>query len=246
MAERERIKNMTTTLAATRKGWIRRVKLWHLLVASLGIHALLLAGFAWYRYRIDTTTGHDVHKSRPSTVSARTEPSPPRKKEPPKPQSPSIRDETIRTAIESEQANADARSPEENLAVLRAGADRLRRISSPESIEEMARRLGQVYPPADRAYEPKTPSPPGAFDSSTALIHHVDKIRTDSGKTAYRYVLVDAAGRSQTVDLPPSPEHERAWRVFQLNRSNPLLRQVYRQMAMPLIDRMTQPPQSGK
>ena len=79
------------------------------------------------------------------------------------------------------------------------------------------------------------PIPPeGIFDISTAQIHDITRQQAADGKWTYQSVLVDKAGRTQSVELP-STEGEATYNTFQQLKKFPLAEGIYRKIVMPML-----------
>lgn len=116
-------------------------------------------------------------------------------------------------------------------------ADRLQSVSSATGVQEMTGAILGSLGAAPRPAVAPLEESPGAFDHLTAQIDDVLKSMTDEGIMTYEAVLIDGAGRALRIELEP-PEGEQLFRIFEAMRQFPLLRQVYRELAMPLLDRM--------
>lgn len=116
-------------------------------------------------------------------------------------------------------------------------AARLQSVSSATGVQEMTGAILDSLGAAPRPAVAPVVDSPAAFDHQTAQINDVMKSRTDEGTVRYEAVLIDGAGRALRIELEP-PEGEQLFRIFETMRQFPLLRQVYRELAMPLLDRM--------
>jgi hypothetical protein len=79
----------------------------------------------------------------------------------------------------------------------------------------------------------------GDFDFDTAQIHDVVRTEAEDGLWDYRTVLVDAEGRTFEVEIDRE-QGEKTFATFESLKKFPLANQVYRQIAMGLIDRALQ------
>jgi hypothetical protein len=91
----------------------------------------------------------------------------------------------------------------------------------------------------ERASEPAVEPVAGDFDFDTAQIHDVLRVTAKDGSFDYRSVLVDSRGRTFEVDIDRL-EGEKTYAAFESMKRFPLANQVYRQIAMGLIDQALQ------
>lgn len=118
-------------------------------------------------------------------------------------------------------------------------ASRLQSVSSATGIQEMTGAiLGSLGAPPRPAAVPSAASP-AVFDHRTAQIDDVLKSTTNEGTVTYVAVLIDTTGRTLRVELDQA-DGEQLFRIFEAMRQFPLLHQVYRELAMPLLDHTLQ------
>lgn len=93
-------------------------------------------------------------------------------------------------------------------------------------------------PPASDAPTAETPAPEGTPPKGepAAKPERTRKPKAKKPSPQYEAVLVDAKGESIVVPLSEE-EGESLHRIFRLVKSNPLLEQIYRDMAAPLLDK---------
>lgn len=143
--------------------------------------------------------------------------------------------ERISDAVEQAQQLDDDQKVD-RLTVL---AERLEDVSSQQSIDELAGAFQQWLGTSSRASEPAAEPPPGDFDFDTAQLHDVRRMEPDDGGVRYLIVMLDAAGR--TVEIEVSREEgETAYQTMQRLKSFPLAEKLYRQITMPLLDKLIQ------
>jgi hypothetical protein len=141
--------------------------------------------------------------------------------------------ERISDAVEQAQQVDD----DENLDRLAVLADRLEGVSSQQSIDELAGVFQQWLGTSSRATAPVAEPPAGEFDFDTAQLHDVRRVTADDGLASYLIVMLDAAGR--TIEIEVSQEEgETAYRTLQRLKSFPLAEKLYRQITMPLMDKL--------
>lgn len=146
-------------------------------------------------------------------------------------------DNMVQARVDAAVAKAAGRSAPENLDRLDQMSQRLNQVSSPSSVGELAGVFQQFVGSKQRAHQPVEPSTPGEFDHGTAQFHDVKRYAKEPHGWRYVAVLLDAAGRTIEVDMDEL-EGERAYVTLERIKTNPLLEQVYRQILMPLLDKM--------
>ena len=145
----------------------------------------------------------------------------------------------IRKLINKRVEQATQRPEEENLDDFAKQARRLEKISDAESIEAMSDKFHQWLGTKKRASQPAAEPVAGKFDFDSAQIHEVRREQAEDGTWSYICVLVDAEGRSMETELDDI-EGEKQYRTFQRLKQFPLAEKVYREIAMPLLDKMLQ------
>jgi hypothetical protein len=236
---------------------IRRYQVFGLAI-SLCLHGLALAGLAiagvvpWSLFSQAAWDAHSIEASfanAPPGLAIRSDVTEPIKiRIAPAPVSPSpgeaavsdsaqVTGEMVRERLDQVVAKAAERTAEENLDRLDEMSKRLDKVASADSVTQLAGTFQKWMGTAPRAERPAEQPAEGAFDYDTAQFHEVKRYpRQPSG---YRYVavLLDAAGRTVEVELD-EPDGERVYTTLQRIKANPLLEQVYRQIALPLLDQM--------
>ncbi len=169
--------------------------------------------------------------------------------------------------VDASLAANEQLSEAERMEALDQAADRLRRISSEASLNDVAQRLQSwlgLRPRAERPAAPEvadadpadgvgatpdleeTPGPadvqPPApaeptFDFETAQLHSIERIEGADGSARYVCVMLDAAGRTMEVPLSEA-EGAPIYVVMEKIKASPLLEKIYRQIAMPMIDQI--------
>jgi hypothetical protein len=144
--------------------------------------------------------------------------------------------ERVRQRLFAAAAEADEASAEENLRRLENLSGKLNRVSSEQTVDEMAVKFHQWLGTKKRAQQPADAAA-GEFDSTTAQYHDVRREKNADGTVRYLAVLVDAEGRTMTVELEEA-DGESAYRTMQLLKANPLAEMVYRRILMSLLDKV--------
>lgn len=152
----------------------------------------------------------------------------------------------LRERLERSVDDANQLTLDEQLEALRRRSAELGRVSTVESIDDLAGRFSRLLGTPPRAEAPAAESPAGEFDFTTAQLHDVRKESRADGSVVYRTVLLDAAGRVMETEVDAATGEQLA-KIFELIRGNPLLERVYRKIVMSLLDELTRPsPQSQR
>jgi hypothetical protein len=150
--------------------------------------------------------------------------------------SPTVTSGQIKATLDEAQQKVAGQSTADQLAELERQAARLEDLASEKSISEIAVEFDEWIPTSERASEPSAAPVAGEFDFDTAQIHDVLRTAADDGQWNYRTVLVDAEGRTFEVEID-RVEGEKTYATFESLKKFPLANQVYRQIAMRLIDK---------
>ena len=134
---------------------------------------------------------------------------------------------------------ANQRPDDENLDEFAKQARRLEKVSDSDSVEAMADKFHKWLGTEKRASQPVEEPVAGKFDFDSAQIHEVKREQSEDGTWKYICVLVDAEGRSMETELD-AVEGEKQYRTFQRLKQFPLAEKVYREIAMPLLDKILQ------
>ncbi len=129
------------------------------------------------------------------------------------------------------------RTDQQNVDELTRQIQRLDSISSEESVEQLAARFQQWLGAKPRAQRPAEEPVDGEFDVSTAQLYEVQRHGNPDGSWTYTGVLLDAEGRTVETNLD-AQQGQRAYEVMQTLEESPLAQQVYRQIAIPLLDKL--------
>ena len=148
--------------------------------------------------------------------------------------------------FEASLAAAEQLDEAERIEALDNAANRLARISSENSLDEISKRLQSWLGLTPRAEKPVVEdlatqedpaAPKGKFDFNTAQLRDIKRVAVPDSRPQYLCVLMDADGR--TMDVPLSEaEGEPIYALMEKIKAHPLLEQIYRQLAMPLLDQM--------
>ena len=148
-----------------------------------------------------------------------------------------VTDDMVQARLDASVAKAAGRSVQENLDRLDQMSGRLKNVASAGSIGELAGTFQQFVGTKPRASQPVEHAVPDNFDYETAQFHDVKRYAIEPSGWRYVAVLLDASGRTIEVEMD-EPDGERVYVTLERIKANPLLEQVYRQIAMPLLDKM--------
>lgn len=150
-----------------------------------------------------------------------------------------VTSELLQQRLNEKVAEADTRSEDENLEQFESLAGRLEEISSEKRIEQLASSIGKFFGTKKRATAPSDDTAEGEFDHETAQMHDVRREETAEEQFQYWAILIDAEGHVMEVEMA-NPEGETMYKTMRRLKAFPLADKVYRQIAMPLIDKLLQ------
>jgi hypothetical protein len=139
----------------------------------------------------------------------------------------------------------EPRSNEEKLSQLDKATQRLSRLSTDESLDELAGTFRDWLALSPRAVHPVAAAAEGEFDFDSAQVHDVWRQVDESGQVTYVAVLLDAAGRTHEMTLEED-QGGPLFEIMQRVKANPLLEKIYRQILMPLLDRLVHDKEANK
>ena len=148
-----------------------------------------------------------------------------------------VRGPLIRAKLDAIVAEQQRRAPSEQLQRLDSVSTGLKRVTSANSLDDLAVHFQSWLGYGERAAEPETRAAAGPFDFSTAQLHAVDRYPAGAGSWRYVSVLLDAQGRTLEVVLS-AEQGETMYALMQRIQANPLLERIYRKIAMPLVDQL--------
>ena len=207
-------------------------------VVSLFAHVVLLALFGvWYVRRLaEPSPSHStevVQQTDGASLQSTSGPAPPDEAQP----SPIVKSSQIERQLAIESHQADDLDSQERQDELEQKVTKLNRVSSQQSINEMAEKFHEWMDTDPRAQHPSEESVDGPFDFNTAQIYDVHRNATANGQWEYVSVLLDADGRTLEVTMDAA-DGESVYRTMQTLNANPLAAQLYRQITMPLLDKL--------
>jgi hypothetical protein len=146
--------------------------------------------------------------------------------------------EKVNTKLTEVLSQVEKLSTEEKLEKLEGAAKQLDKVSSEKGVQELAGLFEGWAGTEKRATAPATKPPAGPFEIDSAQFHDVTREKGPDGRWRYRSVLLDAAGRTMEIDMDPS-EGESTYNTFRILKANPLAEKVYRQVTIPILDKLT-------
>ena len=219
-----------------KKNWNRRAIIVSIIVNGLIIIAL---GLCYISFKSDKSSS-----TPPPVTQSSPEPEPPAEPEV-VPLPGEKAQDTVNRVLEEQAQAAAARTDEENLTVLEEQGERLKKVSSEASIDQIADQFHSWTGTEKRVTEPIKDAPMQTedtvsgsnFDTETAQFYDVKKIRSKTtGDIKYKAVLIDAQGRTMSMELPQE-DGERLYPIFKQMKQNPLMGQIYKKIVMPIIDK---------
>ncbi len=145
--------------------------------------------------------------------------------------------ETVQDKLDEFAKASQARSDDENLDALREELAKLSALSSPESIDQIAKRFEGWMEISERATAEGSTSGEGNFNANSAQILDVRREFGEDGEVRYISIMADAEGRTMEVELDDS-FGESTYRTIKRLKANPLADRLYQRIVMPLFDKM--------
>jgi len=143
----------------------------------------------------------------------------------------------IRASIESQIDASSNKSNEQKLDELDDQLERLERSAETKDIEPIAKMIADVMGLDRNQYESRPTPVEGVFDANSAQLRDVQRTQDENGKWSYQAVMIDSAGRNETVPLTES-EGRSAYETFEKLKQYPMADSLYRQLVMPMIQQM--------
>ena len=215
----------------------------HGIVSSLVLHGSLLAVLVLVFYTPWWYDAWATREARAIRVAYSTETEKPKETEQEPPPVRIVSDpadvtgEMLKKRLDQVIEKSETLTDEDKLDRLDQLSDRLTQVSSEGSINAMAGALHSLMGSDQRAERPAEEPVPGEFDHDTAQFHEIKRYAKEEGGWRYVAVLLDGDGRTIEVEMSEE-DAELAYLTMERIKANPLLSQVYRQMAMPLFDQL--------
>lgn len=143
----------------------------------------------------------------------------------------------VQQKLAEARAESEAAGTSENLEKLDRLSTKLSQVASAGSVDQIADAFRRWTKTTARAERPAEKPVAGEFDYDTAQFHDVRRYAKEPQGWRYVAVLLDAAGRTDEVEMGDA-DGEQVFATLERIKANPLLEQVYRQIAMPLLDQM--------
>ncbi len=214
--------------------WTWRLSVW----LSVAVHVAILVALVWIPYHYWREQPDDPTKPAASTTADGSEARAPEPL-PPAPKIPEPEDlssERVQRQLDEMIEQAERLTPEEQRERLDRLGRRFEEISSPEHVERIAERMQEWLGTEARASAPAAEPVEGSFDHNTGQVHDV-QLTNVNGTKRYQVVLVDAKGRTLEVEVDDDVGQQ-LHEVFVMIKKYPLLEEVYRRVAMPLLDQL--------
>ena len=145
--------------------------------------------------------------------------------------------EMVQQRLDTVVAKAESLPEADKLARLDALSERLRDVADESSLRRLATAMQSLLGTKPRAAQPAAARPQGDFDFETAQFHDIQ--RHPNPPEGFRYVTILLDGQGRTLEVEVSEQDgQLVYETMQRIKANPLLEQVYRQIVMPLLDRL--------
>jgi hypothetical protein len=143
----------------------------------------------------------------------------------------------IQSSVKAHVEAAANKPPAETLAELDTKARQLDKYIDARTVEETAEAVAGSLGIERSTYQPKDGPVPGALDLDTAQILDIVPNAGGSKEEAYMATMIDAQGHQAQIPISES-EGKTAYEAFQKMKNYPALEGLYRQIVMPLIQKM--------
>ncbi len=144
---------------------------------------------------------------------------------------------TIASSVKAHVDTAASKAPKEALAELDTKIRQLDRFVDNQTVKETADAVANSLGIERDMYQPKSGPVPGALDPDTAQILDIVPTGSSHKEEAYMATMIDAQGHQAQIPLSES-EGKNAYDAFQKMKSFPAVEGLYRQIVMPLIQKM--------
>ena len=208
------------------------------ITVSVVAHAVLLTVLC-FRY---LPRGSESSQNQPVATNASEDdrlatPPPP----PPPESTEDVDEQQIERAVQS-QIDAVSQIPDEQKrSELDRNLKRLQSMTDEQSVVETSRTIASALGLNAEAYAEKNPDQKSdsttPFETDSAQLEDVVRIKTDDGDWRYESVLIDANGRKLTVPMG-KVDGESAYQTFQTMKQYPMAQQIYRGVVMPMLQKM--------
>lgn len=207
------------------------------LLVSLAVHAVLLLAMVWYAPRDWFARADLAGEVAEAPTPAERPESPPAPRPERSPPADEVPPDQVQESVESQIQRAAELPAERQLTELERNLERLEGISNEESVQAVSETIAGAMGIDSDQYAPRETPAPGPIDADTAQIETVARESDDAGGFRYEAVLIDQEGRTLTVPLTEA-EGERLYRTFETIKRYPFAEGIYRQLVMPIVQRM--------
>jgi len=149
----------------------------------------------------------------------------------------------IKSSVKAHVETAANKPPAETLAELDTKVRQLDKYVDARTVEETAEAVADSLGIERSTYQPKTDPVPGALDPDTAQILDIVPNFGGSKEEAYMATMIDAQGHQAQIPISES-EGKTAYDAFQKMKNYPAVEGLYRQIVMPLIQKMMNSPET--
>ena len=143
----------------------------------------------------------------------------------------------VRQRLDDVVTQSESLREADKLARLDALSERLQDVADERSLRRLATAMQSFLGTQPRAAQPAAVRPEGEFDFETAQFHDIQRHPQQPEGFRYVTILLDSQGRTREVEMSEQ-DGQLVYETMQRIKANPLLEQVYRQMVMPLLDRL--------
>lgn len=149
----------------------------------------------------------------------------------------------IQSSVKAHVETAANKPPAETLAELDTKVRQLEKYVDSQTVEETAEIVAGSLGIERSTYQPKTDPVPGALDPDTAQILDIVPNAGGSKEEAYMATMIDAQGHQAQIPMSES-DGKVAYDAFQKMKNYPAVEGLYRQIVMPLIQKMMSSPET--
>lgn len=145
--------------------------------------------------------------------------------------------EQIARSIEAQVSQLESVPNDRKLTELEKKLKRLESVADRESLKQTTETIASSLGIDSEQYATKEAPDEGRFDTTTAQVKDVTRHPIDSGQWRYESVLVDAKGRTMTVEMDPI-DGETTYKTFEQLKQFPMAQGIYQSVVMPLMQKM--------
>ncbi len=150
---------------------------------------------------------------------------------------------TIQSSVKAHMETAVNKPAAEALVELDTKVRQLDKYIDARTVEETAKAVAGSLGIERSTYQPKADPVPGALDPDTAQILDIVPNAGGFKEEAYMATMIDAEGHQAQIPMSES-EGKTAYDAFQKMKNYPALEGLYRQIVMPLIQKIISSPET--